>query len=924
MGYEKMRKTILSGVLLSFVIGSAFSFGATYPERIIGYRDNGTGNPSLWYPYLRDTVDWNQGIDNLQLSQFGWSGSSIQVYLADINGDGLDDKVLSQIAGAAPTHQYVWVATTEGNFGDDTWANPSTDWEWWNTAFIIVFGDIDGDGIDDNGATASGTQSGFGGAADLMWSAFMSEGTTGISKNQGGLSNFTGWNTFGVYGTEIPSLGDMNGDGVDDRILFNPVTFQVSVDYSLSGGGYGNSITDATTTIGGVSGDQLAISDINGDGIDDLVIVRENTAGGNDYYDVFGWYTSVDGTLGSGLPDIQDVAGVVSLADDILFGQINLPLDGDADLDGDVDIDDLALVASNWLSLNCDLSNQYCNWTDFPSSRDGKVDLVDYGLLAGNWQVGVPVTYFVSSSTGNDLNDGLSEATAWQSFNHVNALTLQPGEIIKLKRGDIWTQELRLQGVGTSEKPIEITAYGTGAKPIISRTDLAYDFCCVIEEGSYWNINNLDFRNAKLGLYFRYLYTNNNREMTVTDCHFQGMTDPTLDPSLHNYELAWSCGIWVGGKTNTNDPVQSSTPILDGMTVRNCTFQDCVTGISNNWYYVPTGYSRDLLTNFLIEDCQQWGFSLNGIIALNRASNGTCRRLRVLDGGGGSASSGTTAAFLQACQDLTIDDCEFSYFDRVASADGTGFDFEGYCENIIFTNNVIHNNDGAAILWLSTELPNVNVTMQDCVFFNNSLDAWGSPGQNDYELKSAGGLLGTGVVQNCGIYRSSVESGWFSSDWDNVSKINNRELFYSSVSGRPTAWEFNNDGDLEGWNSFNDWTSNTVSSGVLWGLSGIDPYSHSSLTWANTHRLPFIRIRMQQTAGSNAQIFFIRETDGTWDQDKSVVFPINADGQFNEYVIDMRSNCPDYYKGVVTGIRLDPTDASGSSMAIDYVRFSTN
>jgi hypothetical protein len=213
--------------------------------------------------------------------------------------------------------------------------------------------------------------------------------------------------------------------------------------------------------------------------------------------------------------------------------------------------------------------------------------------------------------------------------------------------------------------------------------------------------------------------------------------------------------------------------------------------------------------------------------------------------------------------------------------------------------------------------------MQDCVFYNDTLDAYGNPGDNDYELKSAGGQDGTGTVENCGIYRSSSSSGWFSSKWDNVTKVNNRLDFYSTVAARPTAWEFNTTGDLEGWNGFNDWTSNTVSNGVLWGLSGIDPYAHSSLTWANTHRLPIIRVRMKQTAGINAQIFFIRETDGAWNEDKSVAFPIIADNQFHEYVIDMRASCPDY-KGVVTQIRLDPTDVTDSSMAIDYVRFSSN
>src|SRR5258706_15070093 len=56
-------------------------------------------------------------------------------------------------------------------------------------------------------------------------------------------------------------------------------------------------------------------------------------------------------------------------------------------------------------------------------------------------------SYYVSSSTGNDFNDGLSQQTAWQTLQRVYAkctsnAPLLPGDHVLLRRGDTWSGEL--------------------------------------------------------------------------------------------------------------------------------------------------------------------------------------------------------------------------------------------------------------------------------------------------------------------------------------------------------------------------------------------------------------------------------------------------------------------------------------------------
>ena len=79
------------------------------------------------------------------------------------------------------------------------------------------------------------------------------------------------------------------------------------------------------------------------------------------------------------------------------------------------------------------------------------------------------IDYYVSSSLGNNSNNGLSVSTPWKTLSKVNSFSFQPGDIIHFKRGDIWyNQSLYIKYSGTSVNPITYTDYGTGNLPEIS------------------------------------------------------------------------------------------------------------------------------------------------------------------------------------------------------------------------------------------------------------------------------------------------------------------------------------------------------------------------------------------------------------------------------------------------------------------------
>lgn len=82
-----------------------------------------------------------------------------------------------------------------------------------------------------------------------------------------------------------------------------------------------------------------------------------------------------------------------------------------------------------------------------------------------------PSTYYVSSSSGSDGNNGLSEGAPFASVAKVNGLNLQPGDRVLFKCGDTWrAEQLVLSKSGTEAAPIQFSSYPAGCvnKPFLS------------------------------------------------------------------------------------------------------------------------------------------------------------------------------------------------------------------------------------------------------------------------------------------------------------------------------------------------------------------------------------------------------------------------------------------------------------------------
>ncbi|WP_068473157.1 T9SS type A sorting domain-containing protein [Saccharicrinis aurantiacus] len=93
----------------------------------------------------------------------------------------------------------------------------------------------------------------------------------------------------------------------------------------------------------------------------------------------------------------------------------------------------------------------------------GTIDLDNYQVEQTIRQT----AYYLNSSEGDDDNAG-TEAEPWLTLDKISATTLMPGDTVLFKCGDEFKGHYSVNGSGSADDPILITAYDEGDRPIIN------------------------------------------------------------------------------------------------------------------------------------------------------------------------------------------------------------------------------------------------------------------------------------------------------------------------------------------------------------------------------------------------------------------------------------------------------------------------
>lgn len=136
-------------------------------------------------------------------------------------------------------------------------------------------------------------------------------------------------------------------------------------------------------------------------------------------------------------------------------------------------------------------------------------------------------------------------------------------------------------------------------------------------------------------------------------------------------------------------------------------------------------------------------------------------------------------------------------------------------------------------------------------------------------------------------------------------------------------WEFDNDGDTEGWHALNGLEPLSVTGGVLTTVSvAEDPYLSSGPV-----RIPAeygtVTLRMRVSGGGEtvpAEFFFTRGGNGEFEGRSLLVFDVRADGEYHDYTLDL-SAVPTW-SDIIHEFRLDPVPDAGRTIDIDELVFS--
>jgi len=348
-----------------------------FADRIV-VRDDGSGN-ALW---LADTSsDPNTGIIGEGFGDgapdvMGVYGlmSDIAHLLGDVNGDGLMDRV--RVWDSLGTWWWDVDYSTPAGFGD---AITDTGWGFGGTIMLpVAMADMNGDGI----------------AQSVL-----------IYRDQGG--NVLNWwyqggplMGVGFGGPNMnPMIYDINGDGIPDRIVdiaggTSSPTFTSDIGTLPGAPPVDHYWGDGAVDWGGAGGSSYGgtgmlpfVTDINGDGYGDRVVAMLNTSSTPSVYD---WHSdlSMSTDWGDSTTDVVSVQSFGQEGDVLLLSDVLLdcqPPLGDINADCEVNINDIAIMANQWMQAPGSPS------ADIAVPADNIVNLLDFAILA---------SYYLDDTTG--------------------------------------------------------------------------------------------------------------------------------------------------------------------------------------------------------------------------------------------------------------------------------------------------------------------------------------------------------------------------------------------------------------------------------------------------------------------------------------------------------------------------------------------
>jgi len=302
-------------------------------------------------------------------------------------------------------------------------------------------------------------------------------------------------------------------------------------------------------------------------------------------------------------------------------------------------------------------------------------EITNYG---GNGNIAAAVvTYYVSTS-GSDSNDGLSTSTPWQTLAKVNALSMTAGTYVLFKRGDTWssTTSLVVPASGTATHYNYFGAYGTGANPIITRSDSNYGI--KTNGKSYLMFQYIDSTTGT-----RNYYVYDSTYVIIRDCDVVAAVADEGCIVIEGSGATTSHNISIVDVTSTGQPgwmvsIGSGINVQqDKIEIRGCTILDIAAGgaVQHHGIYVKNCTDLDI-----------------NMCTITNPDHGA---IKIVQNSGKTVSG-------------RIRRCDLSEYGTVGGS-GAGISLDGVDGQLIIDSNLIHDGLYNAGIWCLSASSNIEV-----------------------------------------------------------------------------------------------------------------------------------------------------------------------------------------------------------------------
>ncbi|MCR8660415.1 LamG-like jellyroll fold domain-containing protein [Paenibacillus endoradicis] len=346
-------------------------------------------------------------------------------------------------------------------------------------------------------------------------------------------------------------------------------------------------------------------------------------------------------------------------------------------------------------------------------------------------------TYYISSSEGNDNNNGTSESSPWQSLDKVNSQKFQAGDKVLFKAGDVWNGSIKLRNTsGTKDAPIVFDKYGSidvNVRPIIngngtttteesaivknytSIKDKTLSAVIDVVDGSYLQFHNFELTNKnpnvvsqRAGINIRTTSTNTtqweanqHRGIVITNNYVHD-----VDGNPTGWKVG-SGGILILGN------------ITDVLIDSNIVKRVDIEGIRNAGLYkegdidanFPRRFENVIFSNNYVEDTQGDAFVMSNVGTNGRMEYNTVVRHSNKNVG----NVNYAGLWVIGVKDMTIQYNEV-YGGVFGYNDGQAFDIDMFSEGTLYQYNYSHSNRGGFILFMhssTNSLVRYNVSVND-------------------------------------------------------------------------------------------------------------------------------------------------------------------------------------------------------------------